>query len=118
VLFSRPSDRWLRRPPAPVRTPRDYQRDRETDDDCEHNQPHGPVPNFKEWKDLRRYLHQQPCDDCVGDRNFVNVAPLQLGEEFLWVHGKLLVNGFRLGFGKEFLKTWIVADRVPDRVDL
>src|SRR6266481_407765 len=32
--------------------------------------------------------------------------------------GKLFVNGCRLGFGKEFLKTWIVADRIPDGVDL
>src|SRR6266700_2520759 len=32
--------------------------------------------------------------------------------------GRLLVNGCRLGFGNEFLKTWIIADRVPDRVDL
>src|SRR5713101_3847467 len=53
-----------------------------------------------------------------SDRNFVNVTPLQLGEEVLWIHCKLLVNGFRLGFGKEFLKTWIIADRIPDGVDL
>ena len=26
-------------------------------------------------ENLRRYLHQQPRDDCVGDRNFVNIAP-------------------------------------------
>src|SRR6266480_6826614 len=32
--------------------------------------------------------------------------------------GKLFVNGCRLGFGKEFLKTGIIADRIPDRVDL
>jgi len=31
---------------------------------------------------------------------------------------ELLVNSCWLGFGKEFLKTWIVADRIPDRVDL
>jgi hypothetical protein len=32
--------------------------------------------------------------------------------------GKLLVNGCRLGFGNEFLKIWIIADRVPDGIDL
>src|SRR5437899_4932309 len=32
--------------------------------------------------------------------------------------GKLLVNGDRLGFGNEFLKIWIAADRIPDGVDL
>src|SRR6266700_1080486 len=31
---------------------------------------------------------------------------------------KLLVNGCRLRFGNEFLEIWIIADRVPDRVDL
>ena len=42
----------------------------------------------------------------------------QLGNESFQVHGKLLVNSFRLGFEKEFLKTWVVADWVPDGVDL
>src|SRR5206468_12482603 len=32
--------------------------------------------------------------------------------------GKLLVHGCRLRFGNEFLKTWIIADWVPDGVDL
>jgi len=32
--------------------------------------------------------------------------------------GKLLVNGCRLGFGKEFLKTWIITDRIPDGINL
>jgi hypothetical protein len=31
---------------------------------------------------------------------------------------RLLIDGFRLRFGKEFLKTWIVTDWVPDGVDL
>jgi len=51
--------------------------------------------------------------DWVAD----SVAPFQLGEELFWIHCKLLVNGFRLGFGKEFLKTWIIPDRIPDGVD-
>jgi hypothetical protein len=35
---------------------------------------------------LGRNLNQQPCDDCVSDRNFVNIASLQLGEEVFWIH--------------------------------
>src|SRR5437762_3865705 len=31
---------------------------------------------------------------------------------------KLLVNGCRLRFGNELLKTWIIADRIPDGIDL
>ncbi len=29
----------------------------------------------------------------------------------------LLVDGFRLGFRKKFLKTWIVTDWIPDGID-
>jgi hypothetical protein len=39
-------------------------------------------------------------------------------KKFFGLNGKLLVNSFRFGFGNEFLKTWIIADRIPDRVDL
>jgi len=39
--------------------------------------------NLKKWKDLRRDLQQKPGDDCVGDRNLVNIASLQLCEEVL-----------------------------------
>jgi hypothetical protein len=30
---------------------------------------------IEERKNLRRYLHQQPCDNRVRDRDFVNVTP-------------------------------------------
>jgi hypothetical protein len=33
-------------------------------------------------------------------------------------YDKLLVNGFRLGFGKELLKLWVVPNWIPDGVDL
>src|SRR5207237_5902252 len=36
------------------------------------------------------YLHQQPCDDCVG--NFVNIAPFQLGEQFPRLHARYLLG--------------------------
>src|SRR6266487_1181024 len=32
--------------------------------------------------------------------------------------GILLVHGCRLRFGNEFLKTWILADRIPHGIDL
>jgi hypothetical protein len=59
------------------------ERDGKTNHNQHYHKADGPVWNFKKWKDLRRNLHQQPCDDCVRDRNFVHVAPLQLGEDVL-----------------------------------
>src|SRR5205823_2845670 len=34
----------------------------------------------------------QPCDDCVGDRDPVNVAPLQFAEEILRIHCSFLCH--------------------------
>ena len=50
---------------------------------------HGPIGNFKKRKDLRRDLDQQPANDCVSDRDLVNIAPLQFGEEVAKVHCSL-----------------------------
>jgi len=36
---------------------------------------------LQEQKNLHRDLHQRPADNGVRDRNFLNIAPLQLGEE-------------------------------------
>ena len=47
----------------------------------------------RKGKKLCRYLHQQPRHDCVGDGNFVNVAPLQFAEEILRIHGDVLFFG-------------------------
>src|SRR5215472_15450959 len=33
-----------------------------------------------------RHLNDEPANHCVGDRNFVNVAPLQFGEEVAFFH--------------------------------
>ena len=52
------------------------QRHGKSDNQQQHDKPHRPIWNFEERKNLTRYLHQQPCDDCVGDRNLVNVASL------------------------------------------
>ena len=45
---------------------------------------HGPIRNFKDWKNLCRDLDQQPADDRICYRYLVNVAPLQLSEK---LHG-------------------------------
>ena len=61
--------------------PGDHERDGKSDHDCEHNKAHGPIWNFEKWKNLRGNLNQKPADDCVRDRDFVNVAPLEFGEK-------------------------------------
>jgi len=65
-----------------------------------------------------------PCNPAAGDsvhldaRRECSPASLQPGKKFPRVNAKLLVDSFWLRFGKKFLKTSIVADRVPDEVDL
>src|SRR4029453_18459269 len=66
--------------------PRDHEGNGKTNHNEHYHQPDGPIRNLEERENLRSYLHQQPRDDCVGNRNFVNVAPLQLGEEIAEVH--------------------------------
>ena len=62
--------------PVSAQTPtRDYDCNRKTDDDREHDKSHCPIVDFEERKDLSRDLSQQPAYDRVGDRNLVNVAP-------------------------------------------
>ena len=62
-------------------------------DNCEHDQTHRPVRNFEEGKNLCRDLNQQPTNDRVRDRNLVNIAPLQLGEEVVGLHCVGAVSG-------------------------
>jgi hypothetical protein len=45
--------------------------EREQHDD----EANGPVRNLQKRKDLRRDLHEQPCNHCVCDRDFVSVEP-------------------------------------------
>ncbi len=69
-----------------LESPRQNQRHRETENQEKNNKAHRPVRNFEKWKNLRRDLHEQPTDDCIRDRHFVNVAPFQFGEETRWFH--------------------------------
>jgi hypothetical protein len=79
------------RPPDSFRRelegPRDDKRDWESNRDQHDNQPHDPIWNLQEWENLRGDLNQQPANNRVGDRHFVNIAPLQLGEEIAFAHG-------------------------------
>src|SRR5438128_1469029 len=61
-----------------------------SDNEQQHHKTHSPIRNFEERKNLTRNLHQQPRHDTVSNRNLVNVAPLQLGEEVIWVHSARL----------------------------
>ena len=40
-----------------------------------------------------RDLHDQPADDRIGDRDLVNIAPLQLGEKVAQIHCFSLSRG-------------------------
>src|SRR6266511_3095207 len=69
-----------------LESPRENQRYWETRNRDQHNQPHRPVRNFKERKNLGRDLNEQPRNNCVRDGDLVNIAPLQLGEEIALAH--------------------------------
>src|SRR6266567_5282637 len=68
--------------------PCDHERDRKTDHNEQHDEPNPPIRNLKKRKILRRDLNEQPRDNRVSNRNFVNVAPLHFGKEFPRVHGE------------------------------
>ena len=92
--------------------PRNHECDRESDHNDQHDKAHRPIRNFEEGENLGCDLNEQPSHDRVSNRHFVNVAPLQLGEEIAPVH-RLLVNRFWLWTGENLLKTRIVAQWIP-----
>src|SRR5438477_6988256 len=55
---------------------------------------------MQRWDDGRRDLYDQPTDDCVSDRDLVNVAPLQLGEEVCRVHSGIPASKRSTSFWK------------------
>ena len=57
------------------------QRHWKTQDQEQHQEAYRPLRDLEEWKDLRRDLNQQPRQNGVRDRHFVNIPPLQFGEE-------------------------------------
>ena len=66
--------------------PGQNERDRQTENDEHDNQADRPVRNIEHGKHLRDSLRERPARDDVGDRNLVNIAPLQLGEEVVDLH--------------------------------
>jgi len=70
-----------------LKRPRDYESNRETNHNQHYHQPDCPVWKLEEWENLGSDLNQQqPGHEAVRNRNFTNLAPLQLGEKVFWVH--------------------------------
>src|SRR5712692_2198791 len=67
--------------------PGKHQRNRESDRGCQDDELNRPIRNLEKRKDLRRDLNQQPRHDRISNRDLVNMAPLQLPEEVLRIHG-------------------------------
>jgi hypothetical protein len=59
----------------------DWKSDRERNDD----KTHCGVRNLKKREELRRELRDEPRDYSIGDRCAVNIAPLQFGQDVLWI---------------------------------
>src|ERR1700730_8387401 len=80
----------IRRPYNPVssviETPRQHQCDWETEHDEQHDDAHNPVRDVEHRKDLCDTLRQGPASDDVGNRNAVNLPPLQFSEEIFRIH--------------------------------
>src|SRR6266568_2239636 len=74
-----------------LKHPAKNKRNRQTENDEQNNQSNDPVRNVEDRKNLRDALREGPTRDDVRDRDLVNVAPLQLGEEFLWIQNLLAV---------------------------
>src|ERR1700692_3416347 len=60
----------------------DWKSNREDD----HKNLHRRRWRIESRKENRRCLDQEPRDDQIGDRNFVNVAPTQFGNEMAKVY--------------------------------
>src|SRR5207244_7385954 len=59
------------------------------------------IRKMKSGNDCRCDLHDQPADDCVSHRDFINVPPLELGKEIARLHSftpsKLAFRGLVTG---------------------
>ena len=69
-----------------LESPRNDQRNDESCSYERHEHFHHPTRSFEGREQDRSCLDEQPRDDSVRDRDLVNAAPLQLGEEVIWVH--------------------------------
>ena len=66
--------------------PGQAERDRETEEHENNDEAYRPGRNLEDWKGRVRDLDEKPADRGVGHRDFVDVAPLQFGEEVARVH--------------------------------
>src|SRR5438067_1679163 len=66
--------------------PGKHQRNREPNNKDEDDNLHRPLRRIERGKKNRRSLNEEPCHNRVGDGYFVNITPLQLGEEVVDLH--------------------------------
>src|SRR5438552_19183310 len=66
--------------------PGKHQRNREPNNKNEDDNLHRPLRRIECGKKNRCRLNREPRDHRVSDRDFVNVAPLQLSEEVVDLH--------------------------------
>src|SRR5439155_15009847 len=69
-----------------LKRPRKNQPNRKAEDDDDDKYLHHPWRRVESRKENRRRLKQEPPNDRIRDRDLVNVAPLQLGEEVVDLH--------------------------------
>src|SRR5438876_11850712 len=69
-----------------LKHPAKNKRNRQSENDEQNNQSNDPVRNVEDRKNLRDALRERPAGDNVSNRDLVNIAPLQFGEETLEVH--------------------------------
>src|SRR6266853_1558180 len=69
-----------------LKCPRKNQRHRKAEDDDDDKYLHHPWRRVEGRKENRRRLKQEPGNNRIRDRHFVNVAPLQLGEKVVDLH--------------------------------
>ena len=78
-----------------IEKPRQYECHWKSGDDHQHNDSLRQRGNLEDRKDLRNNLHDQPAGHRIRGTNFIDMAPLQLGEKVLWIHSA--------GFGRNAL---------------
>src|SRR5207248_8748052 len=66
--------------------PRKNERHRKAEDDDDDKYLHHPRRRVESREENRRRLNEEPGNDRIRDRDFVNVAPLQLGEQIINLH--------------------------------
>ena len=68
-----------------LKRPRQNDRGRESEQDEHNDEARRPAWDFEEREGRRGDLDEKPANQRVGDRDLVNIAPLELGEKVLRV---------------------------------